>query len=441
MATLWLDPSGGSNSNDGLDLYGFGLTAGSYDDTGHADGDFRLSSTGSFAGYTVTSGDTIYLSGGAGITPGLYEIASKVSDDVLLLASSAGSDSTGDVTSSDGPWLTFQYLVDNIGTDDTAYCCATATETTSLTVDIDTTAGTQTAPIRIWGRNANGSGFAQYTLQAAGSFTGTALLETPGNYHYYRFRCITLDANTNVNHAFDQTGDTNTGWMWDTCVFENGNAEGVDLRNTYTRMFGCTIRNHGADGLRQNANRNYLRMDACNIYGNVSDGLFIRNFGLSHISNCLIWDNGGDGITVENGKSDWSVVGCTIDGNGSDGIGFLGGAARWMVTRCAITNNGAYGIGNIGSGSDDSQQITNNLYYGNTSGATNLSTTPGFDNYTTDPGYADAANGDFTPSASSDLVGNGPFGMMIGAMPPAAGGGGGGTDSVLGVVAMAGGMQ
>lgn len=73
------------------------LTAGAYDDVGNAAGDHYLYTIGAFADYTWASGDKLKITGGTGITPGVYEIASKVDDDGILLTASAGSDAA-DVT-------------------------------------------------------------------------------------------------------------------------------------------------------------------------------------------------------------------------------------------------------------------------------------------------------------------------------------------------------
>lgn len=75
------------------------LNGASYDDTGNASGEHLIYLPGAFANYTWASGDKIVLTSGAGITPGTYSIASKVSDDAILLASSAGTDSSADVVS------------------------------------------------------------------------------------------------------------------------------------------------------------------------------------------------------------------------------------------------------------------------------------------------------------------------------------------------------
>lgn len=62
----------------------------------------KLSQTGAFAAYTWVSGDSIYISGGTGITPGWEVIAGKDSDDQIELvdASISGVDlSNSDITS------------------------------------------------------------------------------------------------------------------------------------------------------------------------------------------------------------------------------------------------------------------------------------------------------------------------------------------------------
>jgi hypothetical protein len=52
----------------------------------------NLSRTGAFAGYVWVAGDRVYISGGAGLTVGWYEIASKLNDDEIILVEDAGAD-------------------------------------------------------------------------------------------------------------------------------------------------------------------------------------------------------------------------------------------------------------------------------------------------------------------------------------------------------------
>jgi hypothetical protein len=64
-------------------------------------GTSTLTKTGAFSGYTYAAGDTILIDGGTGITKGRYKVASKTSNDAIVLASSIGSN-TSDVSSRKG---------------------------------------------------------------------------------------------------------------------------------------------------------------------------------------------------------------------------------------------------------------------------------------------------------------------------------------------------
>lgn len=81
-------------SHEGIPLQ---LTGASYDDTGNVAGEHLLFLPGAFADYVWQAGDQIDIYSGAGITPGIRPIASRLSDDAILLSESAGSDSAGDV--------------------------------------------------------------------------------------------------------------------------------------------------------------------------------------------------------------------------------------------------------------------------------------------------------------------------------------------------------
>lgn len=108
---FWYDGTSGSDSNDGLDPNGFALTGATYTTATNA-----VTKAGAFASYNHTSASApidpwerwnyVYLSGGTGITAGLYRILSRVSDDTIILASSAGAQDNVNTTSSSGPKLT-----------------------------------------------------------------------------------------------------------------------------------------------------------------------------------------------------------------------------------------------------------------------------------------------------------------------------------------------
>lgn len=107
--TYFVDATSGDDTNDGRDAFGFALTDGAWTAS-----TLTLTKTGAFASYTYRDNDRIYVSGGTGVTAGLYDIASKVSDDEITLATSIGPDAA-DVTTSDGPWETVAMVASNIG--------------------------------------------------------------------------------------------------------------------------------------------------------------------------------------------------------------------------------------------------------------------------------------------------------------------------------------
>ncbi len=71
-----------------------------------------LTKTGAFTNYTWTAGDRIYITGGTGVTVGFYEIASKTSNNAIVLSTSLSTANidlaTGNIAASTGWTLTLQ---------------------------------------------------------------------------------------------------------------------------------------------------------------------------------------------------------------------------------------------------------------------------------------------------------------------------------------------
>jgi hypothetical protein len=57
-----------------------------------------LTKTGAFAGYTFAAGERMEITGGTGITTGYVQIASKTSDNVIVLSTSIGVSGASDVS-------------------------------------------------------------------------------------------------------------------------------------------------------------------------------------------------------------------------------------------------------------------------------------------------------------------------------------------------------
>ena len=106
LSKVWYDGLSGNDANDGLDPWGFALTTASYTESTK-----ELTQSGAFTSYVhdvsvpFTQRDNYIYITKAGVT-GLYKIASKTSNDTIVLADGLGSDQTN-VTSSDGAKQTY----------------------------------------------------------------------------------------------------------------------------------------------------------------------------------------------------------------------------------------------------------------------------------------------------------------------------------------------
>lgn len=81
----------------------------------------QLTKVGAFASYTPETGDSIYITGGTGMTAGWYPIKSKISSDVIELedvTGLAGADNANTTTSAIGIAITFALVTPGLGAAD-----------------------------------------------------------------------------------------------------------------------------------------------------------------------------------------------------------------------------------------------------------------------------------------------------------------------------------
>lgn len=356
----------------------------------------------------------------------------------------SGSDAAAG-TSFATAFATTQKGIDSLTAGDELRLCATGTETVSAQIDMDVGTGGQTAFTLIRGMDGtDGSTPAVYTMQGSGTLVSLINFGTDSKGEFLYWRDIVFDGNSACGRVLYNSADTIEYNCFTRCRVTGATGDGIELKNRVWQFIECEIDTNGDDGLYGLNNRAQIYLIGCSIHDNGNRGVRVEGGATDAItiSHCNIWGNTAQGLSL---RSDYckltSVTNCTIDGNGSHGIETGGGTFGPGIHSNSITNNGGYGWDDGASTSRYCIGESHNLYYGNTSGGKRSGSNNDSDVTGSDPLYASAGTGDFTPSSSSPLIGAAAGGGTIGAVPATAGGGGGGTSSVLGSAGMHGGMQ
>jgi len=317
-------------------------------------------------------------------------------------------------TSFAAAWKTTQKALDSAtAAGDEIRLCAEATETKdAVSIDVDTNTGAVGNKILVRGMDGtDGTSAAQYTIQATGTWTGNGLLDFADASDYYTFRNITLDCNSVATEAITSTSNTCIGHTFETCVLKNATADGAVIAGSDDHIpwafLNCDIHDNGGNGIATNANGvGPIMIIGGTVHDNASTGVYTRD--KTTLIGVQIYDNGDRGVR-SSGTSDGTTIDhCTIHGNTSDGIEIHANADTFTVTNNSIVSNGAYGVQHLAT-VDETIFMDYNHFYNNTSGETDLATTPGQNNQSGDPLFVSVTDGseDFTPAFGSPLAGNG----------------------------------
>lgn len=164
------------------------------------------------------------------------------------------------------------------------------------------------------------------------------------------------------------------------------------------RLFRSEIHDNGSHGLACDpATGNWTggAVVLCRIYNNGGDGINLEDNSAAFllVLGCAIYDNTGKGVT-----GGTFIVDTIIHGNGSDGVDFHQVGGSWpsqfyhLAWGSAFTNNGGYGIAR-----GVNRYLSFNCGFNiNTSGDTENTPPVEINKQTGDPSYANAAAGDFT---------------------------------------------
>ena len=294
--------------------------------------------------------------------------------------------------------------------------------------------------------------------------SGLAALRSSGECWIWRdFKIITSAVGGHASAAIAENNNGHRhnvyeGLIIGAATVHTGFAAGFELNsvNLYGQpaVHNC-VSQYNTVGFKTNATRDYF-ITNCIFRENSSHGVDLtgnRDNGLATFLNCLIVDNGGNGVNESAATAARDIhrdaicyINCTIANNTGDGIKIQtnGDRKAWnhkLIFNNIIAGNGGYGINASGTinASDflsDPPWIAYNMFNGNTSGAitptavSDLSVSES----TADPQFVDDANGDYTPGDNAESLACfatvrgkiGTFGNAPGAIQPTYSGGGGG---------------
>jgi len=349
VTKIFVATSGGNDANDGGDLLGLDVQFADWTASTK-----RITRIGAFSSYTFVPGDKIYLSH-ASITDDRYEIASKISGDIIELVDSIfGSDLT-DVQSSNGPLATITSTVSVVAPGDQIFLCTMAdgekfdsgSETFPIVFNI---AGSDTVGYIAWygadsqgtigtiavvdagasgtvinvGSSANKNLF--FYIRAQNGSNGWDL--TSSNFNYY-FRCEGFN-----NSADGFNVATNNATMVE-CHADNNSTYGFHMGLFDHHCIGCVASNNGDRGF------NNAFIDT----GNFRE----RAERCSQIFSVAYNDPGGTAQDI-GFKRPRFMANCVAHNNNDDGISFFGELFRRypVVINCIATDNAAYGVDDEG---------------------------------------------------------------------------------------------
>ncbi len=422
MAVYFTDDSTGNDANDGLDNIGVGLATATWNP-------FTRALTQVGHGYTFSAGDLINITSGTGVLQfGLYEVESNTADTIVIVASSSlpevhdsdemslGSLFVGDITSSDGPWLTIDNAMNNIGAGDTTHVWIRATGMYVENPAIDTAVTNQ-------GNTATFEGYTTTITDDGMAIIQGQLTDTIGTRIHYCFKNIMFDAVVSFATAVTLSSYE---IMFRKCKFRRSTGSGVICAQA-TWFWDCDFEDNGGDGVSCSAMGAFFN---CRFYRNTASGIDCSSTVLCW--NCTFFSCGS--IAIDGGAANEShviAINCTIDGDAKDttsGV-FKNTTIRGMIAmvNCIVYDS----IGGSNGVHHDRDLYLNNLMNSNTNNYLGTASDQEGTDVTDAPDFVDeVAGADYNLNATSPAKGAGHDGndsMDIGAfqIDPAGAGGGG----------------
>lgn len=170
----------------------------------------------------------------------------------------------------------------------------------------------------------------------------------------------------NVGAGVTITSDCDASKLTACCLSNNG-AEGLTITGAsrHTVILGSVATSNATKGLNTEPASGATTIDSCLVANNGTIGVdFDGDENL--INNCVIKDNGSDGVW---GGDDGMVTACHIEDNGGNGIS-LSGDINTIITSCNIHDNTLDGISVGATGNTGILIVSNRIYANGGNGVT-----------------------------------------------------------------------
>ena len=351
----------------------------------------------------VTATDTVNITAGAGVTPGIYGIASITDEDNVELDAAPGN-SVGDVTGNFGGAWTPQQGADQTTAGDVCYWIG-GTYTLTAAIDFDTNSGSSGTPTLFVRHIADGAVVIDADNTAANCFTSDKTL-------------IIWDVDDHTTDSWELKNATGDGWdantagsqfVWRNLRINNCGGDGFDGFRIKVKMYNCSFDNNTLMGYNDRVSTSFGdRFFFSKFHDNAQHGLNHRTTD-PVLFGCEFYDNTTKAMDVVYNEA--TILNNTFYGNGNGIQNDTNTVHSWMFINNIIKgHNGAGDIGYDGNANHVWAVVDNNCWHDNTSDVNNI--TKGNKAVNADPDFVSVTDGseDFNLNAGSPCIGTGePF--------------------------------
>lgn len=394
MATWYVDGDNGSDYEDAT------FTDGTYDDVGHAQGNYVVEKTGAFS--NLTSGDRVYVedNGSGNIAPGAYEVHSvDLFGNWVRFTSSLGSDAVDvKMTQADGSsealaYNRIQKAIDESSSGDIVYIQNNG----STVYEENVSLSDKRLKLIGYGSSTDDDTIVEIDGTDVVGGDGLDFTQTTDGPDTIVLRNLYIHDFDAEGVHFNRSGGSNSTLLYMiNCRASNNGNNGVYIQSSYNSFHAvnCEFDNNGDAGVDSGGRQASCVL--CRAYDNGDEGF--RN-STSYAFTCVLCEATGN---VDGFAYTINIL-CSSYNNTGDGEQGIAEVSYWIGNNgCQVLN----GFTHSGLWGMDPSWVDNlfslyNGFYSNSSG--NIDGTPEYEkgSLTDDPEYLDHGSNDNTLKASS----------------------------------------